>query len=264
MTGGALLYIKERSEKMYTILVNSDDTLTTSVRERIIQGSTMVNKLRFLVEPEYNGYDMRLFTAMLEYVSNRKYVPEKLTPSDELYKGMIEYTLPIDTKLTYNSGEVEVALKFIYLEMDENGNFVEHIRPTESTIINVIPANQWSSYIAGADLDNLAQIMLSTQAMTEQALVTAQYNNKTKADNIKYDKDNNELWLESNGKKIGNTVTELPKNDCRCENGVPVVDFSNATDFVTPDDTIDDGTDLDNVVEFDPYAAEDVDNVVEF
>ena len=38
---------------MYTILVNDDNTLVTSVRERIMQHSKLMNSLRFLVNPKY-------------------------------------------------------------------------------------------------------------------------------------------------------------------------------------------------------------------
>ena len=38
---------------MYTILVNDDNTLVTSVRERIMQRSKLMNSLHFLVNPKY-------------------------------------------------------------------------------------------------------------------------------------------------------------------------------------------------------------------
>lgn len=38
---------------MYTILVNQDNTLTTSIKERIMQRSKLMNTLHFLVEPKY-------------------------------------------------------------------------------------------------------------------------------------------------------------------------------------------------------------------
>ena len=38
---------------MYTILVNDDNTLATSVRERIMQRSKLMNSLHFLVKPKY-------------------------------------------------------------------------------------------------------------------------------------------------------------------------------------------------------------------
>ena len=53
---------------MYTILVNDDNTLTTSVRERIMQRSKLVDSLHFLVSPTYKELDMTDFTVTLEYV----------------------------------------------------------------------------------------------------------------------------------------------------------------------------------------------------
>ena len=53
---------------MYTILVNDDNTLTTSVRERIMQRSKLVDSLHFLVEPTYKELNIADFTVTLEYV----------------------------------------------------------------------------------------------------------------------------------------------------------------------------------------------------
>ena len=38
---------------MYTILVNDDNTLTTSIKERVMQRSKNANTLRFLVNQKY-------------------------------------------------------------------------------------------------------------------------------------------------------------------------------------------------------------------
>ena len=53
---------------MYTILVNDDNTLTTSIRERIMQRSKLVDSLHFLVYPTYKGLDMTDFTVTMEYI----------------------------------------------------------------------------------------------------------------------------------------------------------------------------------------------------
>ena len=53
---------------MYTILVNQDNTMTTSVRERIMQRSKLVDSLHFLVEPIYKELDMSDFTVVMEYI----------------------------------------------------------------------------------------------------------------------------------------------------------------------------------------------------
>ena len=87
---------------MYTILVDDSNALITTVRERIIQRSKLVDNLHFLVNPTYKNFDMSQFTAVMEYVTpvSRELHTEFLTQSQELYKDMIEYKLPIDTNIT--------------------------------------------------------------------------------------------------------------------------------------------------------------------
>ena len=42
---------------MYTILVNDDNTLLTTVKERIMQKSKLVDSLHFLVNPTYKKWN---------------------------------------------------------------------------------------------------------------------------------------------------------------------------------------------------------------
>ena len=53
---------------MYTILVNSDNTLYGSQKSRVMQRSKLVDELRFVVDSVYNGIDMTTATVMMEYV----------------------------------------------------------------------------------------------------------------------------------------------------------------------------------------------------
>jgi len=229
---------------LYTILVNLDDSLTKSKVERIMQGSSMVDQLHFLVDVDYKGQDMRNYTVIVEYKlpqSKRKYKVEHLSPSEELYKEKLEYIVPFDTYLTAEPGEVEVKLLFMYLEMDAEGNFIEHTRATDATYIKITPVEQWSSYIPDANLDSIAQMVLATQAQIEQVKGYAEVINANKADNLSYD--NNELQLTSNGQKIGTPVT-IRSTDSSLEDGVPVVDL-NGMSIDTPEDE-----EESNVVEF--------------
>lgn len=194
---------------MYTILVNSDNTLTKSKPENIMQGSSMIDRLHFLVDVEYKGLDMRNFTAVLEYVSpiSKKHNAEPLTPSSELYKEKIEYVIPFNTALTKEVGDVEIKLIFTYLEMNENGQAVEYVRPTGTTIVKISPVDQWGSYISDSNLDNIAQMMLTIQAQNEQLKAYAEVLTTAKADSIKLDTESNELYLTSNGEQIGDAVS---------------------------------------------------------
>lgn len=229
---------------MYTILVKSDDTLVATQRQNIMHRSSLVRQLRFLVDPVYGNQklNMKDYVCVLEYrtpISNR-YTPVVLTPSEELYKEKLEYTLEVDTKITAEVGMVEMQLKWMTVEMLANGSFNEHVRITGSTAIEILPTNKWSDYIASSDLDNITQIMLTTQAQAEQLKLYADYLDMTKVDEIKYDEDTNTISGLSNGRTV---TTATLEEDCNCEDGIPVVDFS----VIEPEDT---DPEMDNVVEF--------------
>lgn len=194
---------------MYTILVNETNELVTSVKERIMQRSKLVDSLHFLVDPIYKGIDMSNFTVMLEYVMpvSREYKTEVLIKSDELYKSKLEYKLPFDTNLTKEAGEVEMQLTFTRLIMNPDGTNVQQVRKTSKTNVTILPISAWSDLIADSALTALDQRIIQTQAMINQINEVHQYIDETKADNIVFDKDTNTLQLTSRGNPIGNKIT---------------------------------------------------------
>ena len=144
---------------MYTILVNDDNTLTTSVRERIMQRSKLVDSLHFLVSPTYKELDMTDFTVTMEYILpvSKEYVSEVLVKSEELYKEMLEYKLPFDTDLTKEAGEIEVKLTFSKVDLDADGNDIQYVRKISATSITIIPVESWCDIIPDKALDAIDQ-----------------------------------------------------------------------------------------------------------
>jgi hypothetical protein len=232
---------------MYTILVKNDDTLIATNKETIMHRSSLVRKLRFLVDPTLvignETLNMTDLVCLLEYVLpiSKNYKPVILTPSEELYKEKVEYVLEVDTKLTSEVGDVQLKLMWTKPQMLANGNFKDCVRKTSSTTITVLPVEQWSDYIADSNLDSIAQMILANQAQTEQLKLYADYLMTTKADSIKYNKETNELTLMGDSKKLDSVVLE--ESNCDCEEGVPVVDFS----VIEPDEI---PPELNNVIEF--------------
>lgn len=232
---------------MYVILVEQNDELYGSHKERIMEKSKCVDNLVFIVDPIYrNTYDMTNATVMLEYLRpiSRKYETEFLTLSDEKYNGFLQYKLPFDTNLTAEHGSLELQLTFIYTDLDANGNGIQRVRKTSPTTIEIIPISAWANIIPDSALNPLDQrlIMMNAQirAIEEMNQIVAD----SKADNIKYNEDTNELQLLSGDKEIGNKVT-LKSGDASLEDGVPVVDFNNVSSGDASDEDDDD-----NVVEF--------------
>ena len=193
---------------MYTLLLNDTNEFVTTVKERIMQRSKLVDNLHFLVEPNYKGIDMSDFTVVMEYVLpvSREYKTENLVKSDELYKDMLEYKLPFDTCLTKEAGKIEIQLTFTKVELDAEGLATQYVRKTSPATITIVPISAWSDIIADDALTALDQRIVQTQTMINQLNDMNQQLDDTKADNIIFDKNTRTLQLTSHGNPIGNKV----------------------------------------------------------
>lgn len=193
---------------MYTILVNDDNSLTTSVRERIVQRSKLVDTLHFLVPPTYKNCDMSKFTVNLEYILpvSRELHTDILTRSPELYKGYLEYKVPLDTSLTKEAGKVELKLTFICVEMDANGMTTQKVRKTTATTMTVVACSAWCDIVPDQALSAFDQRLIMMEAMIHAIDDENQILFDTKADNIKYNNEDSTIQLVANGVPIGDKV----------------------------------------------------------
>lgn len=192
---------------MYTILLNETNELITSVKERIMQRSKLVDNLHFLVDPIYKGHDMSEFMATMEYLLpvSKELHTEQLTLSDELYKEKLEYKVPFDTTLTKEAGKIEVQLTFTKIEMDEEGKTTQYVRKTSPASITIVPISAWSDIIADSALDGIDQRLIQTEAMINALNDLSQEIYDNKADNIVFN--TNKIQLVANGKPIGDPVS---------------------------------------------------------
>lgn len=226
---------------MYIILVNDDNTLVASVKERIMQRSKLVDELCFLAKPTYKGYDMSQFTVMLEYLApvSKKYRTEILVPAESTYKDHLMYTLPVDTAFTAEAGKVELQLSFVMVDLDENGKSIQRVRKTSKTHVEIFPITAWSDIIPDDVLTPLDQriIMVNAQQRAMEDMINSYY--ATKADGIKYDEDDNTLQLTADETVIGNKVrlknTGGSGGGGATEEGIPAVDFNEIVGDTVPE-----------------------------
>lgn len=224
---------------MYTILVTDSNELVTTLKERIMQRSKLVDNLHFLVSPTYKGYDMSSFTVMMEYVTpiGREYKTELLVRSDALYKDMLEYKVPFDTCLTKEPGKVEVQLTFTKVMLDADGNSKQQVRKTSPATITIVPISAWSDIVPDSALSALDQRLVMLDAYAGQLADLGQYLFESKADNIMYDEDGQYIQLTANGEPIGDQIkitggaaisgiTNIEIN----ENGEMIVHYADGTD----------------------------------
>ena len=191
---------------MYTILINSDNELVHTVKERIICRSKLVDSLHFLTEPTYKETDMMPFTVTLEYrlPISKEYHIEILDRSEDMYKGMLEYKLPFDTTLTKEAGDIEMQLTFTNTEMQVDGSVTQYVRKTEKTTLTITPIEAWADMIPDKVLTSLDQRLLKQDAAMKELADIISTIDDQKADDISLE--NNHLQLTANGEKIGEGV----------------------------------------------------------
>lgn len=259
----------------YVILVNEDNTLYATKKERIMQRSKLVDTLWFLVHPMYKENDMTDATVMLEYLLpvSKKYKTEILRLSDDMYEDHLKYLLPFDTELTSEAGEIEVQLTFAYVDLDVDGNAIQRVRKTSTNKITIVPISAWSDIIPDSALSVIDQRLIETSRQIKQLADIEMSLGENHVDNLKYDDETETLQLMAGDNAVGDAVSVRDMMD----GGVPVVDFesgsnsgSGSTDKPNHNNgcNCDDCNCEDNVVEFSYVESEDSeeneDNVVQF
>ena len=254
----------------YVILVNDDDSLYASKKEPLMQRSKLMNTLVFMANPIHNGIDMTDATVVLEYLlpASKKYMTEILTLSEERYKNCyLQYKLPFDTKLSSESGEVELQLTFIKTELDENGVGIQRVRKIAPTKITITPIVAWADIIPDSALSPLDERLIKLDAQMRAMDNYLDVIDGTKVDNLVYNHKEESLQLSANGVPIGNKVSIRDILD----DGVPVINLNNSGSNNKPNDNNCNCNCNceDNVVEFGYFPEEipkeeDDDNVVEF
>ena len=226
---------------MYTILLNNDNTLTTSIKERIMQRSKLVDSLHFLVEPLYkDDVEMKDFDVLMEYVLpvSKEYHTEILTLTSEgkvdeetgetvkepiLYKEKLEYKVPFDTALTKEAGDIEVTLTFTKTELDVDGNATQYVRKTSSTTITIVPVSKWCDIIPDSALSAIDQRILKVNEQIKAMSDLGELTVGTKADNITIDENRENIQLTSNGEKIGTAINIKDLADAITDNSPDIV-----------------------------------------
>ena len=213
---------------MYVILVNPDNTLYGSIKQRVMQRSKMVDTLKFICDPIYNGIDMTDASVMLEYIMpvSREYKTVLLTLSKERYNDcFLQYELPFDVDLTSQAGALELQLTFAYVEMTPSGAGIQRVRKTSATTIEIIPITAWSDIVPDSALSSLDQRLLKLDAQMRAMNDYMDGMDSNRVNNLVYDSVEDTLQLSANGVGVGDKVSVKDM----LEDGIPVVNFDSSS-----------------------------------
>ncbi len=195
---------------MYTIIMNSDKSLVTSLKTTLYQRETMVDKISFLFPQFYEPTDLDITTCMilLKYTDQGNVAHAiKLTPDEELYKDHVKCEMDVDIELTRFAGDIKAYVDFLKLNHD-NGLY-ESVLTSGEVIITILPRDDYFAYCADKSLDIINRKMLELQAKTEALESIADVYDNSKADNIiKTDEEQGSaIQLTSHGVPIGDKIT---------------------------------------------------------
>lgn len=183
--------------------MNPDKSLVITKQTNIYRKENMVDKLKFLFPEKYQELELADCTATLKYTDTNN-IPhaEILQKDEELYKGKLAYTLPLDSELTEFPGNINLRVTFTKIDMETQTQYVMH---TGEVTITVLPLADYYNFVPDKSLEFVDQILGYFQTKIEAVEKIAETYDSEKADNISYE--NDKLQLTANGKLIGDSVT---------------------------------------------------------
>lgn len=193
---------------MYTVKVNEDNTVSIVAKQRIVQLSKLVDELYFIVPKLYNTYEMKNFEFWMEFQNpvSHKVNLEQLKLIDENYKNdYLQYTIDFDTNLTAEAGDVPINLKFVNVELTDEGENIQRVRNISPFAVTITAIEDWFS-VPDPALDTLTKIMLTNQENVKALQDVAKGLSASKVDDLMIDNEDKRLKVSSNGVPIGDGV----------------------------------------------------------
>lgn len=201
--------------------MQKDKSLVVTVPGTLYEKETNVDMIRFLVPPEYDGIEMKDLKAIVKYTTpSQEQHCEKLVLKDRIYKGYLDYRLNVDTKMTKDAGDVFLRITFLRLNLTDFEKVAEQVMTTEEIIIPIHPLEHMYHYNCSGG-ECIDQIYLELDARLEAANNMINSIDKEKADDIEIipneDTGEDEIWVTSDGKPIGDPISIPDVNDARWE-----------------------------------------------
>lgn len=233
---------------MYTIIMDDDKNLVTTVRATLYQREKLADKIQFLFPQQYGEINIADCIILLKYVDQGNVAhAEKLIKDEDLYKDRIRCCIDVDTNLTRFSGDIKFHLDFLKLNTDDG--IYESVLSSGETTITISPLDDYFAFTSDESLDVINQAILELDAKSTAIQALAESLEESKVDDLSLD--GSLLQVSAKGTPIGKGVN-LPSAGIG-EEGIPVVEFG-ANEEEEPEQPEDPGdsddTDGRDVVEF--------------
>lgn len=203
---------------MYTLKISDDNTVTTTVKETLIERSNYVDRIQIVTNKLYREQiDMSDTTVYMKYklpVSNKIKMTQLTVNNLEYETNYIQYLIPVDAGLTTEAGDIEVSFTFLKLVANDDGTYTSYIRKTTSGVIHITPLTQFDKYEPSEMFTEIDQRLLAIEGYIKDldALNKATYENAVK--DIRLDTEKRKVTLTNNdGEDTGKGIamTDLSK-----------------------------------------------------
>lgn len=162
---------------MYTLKITDENTVTSTVEEKIIERSNYVDKIQIIVAKLYKEQiDLSDATVYMKYTLpiSKKIKITKLIPNDLEYKNdYIQYLIPAEAYLTAEAGDIEVSFTFLKLVSDEQDLSIPYVRKTQSGTIHISPLAAFDKFDPSEMLDEVDQKILTMMGIHKDILATS-------------------------------------------------------------------------------------------
>ena len=227
---------------MYTLKINEDNTVTTTVKEKLVERSNYVDNIQIVTSKLYREQiDMTDCTVYMRYVLpvTNKIKITQLTLNDANYEtDYLQYVIPADAYITAEAGDIEVSFTFLKLVSNEDDSTTSYVRKTQSGVIHISPLAAFAKFEPHEMLDEVDQRLIQMIALEKDmlALSEATYNGMVQDIHIN-DETRKAVLIDREGNDTGE--------------GIEISNLSTyvAEDLVgkDPDGTQDGVTNIDNV-----------------
>lgn len=198
---------------MYIIKMNNDKSLLTTQKTHIYRGEKDIDIIRFLIPQTYGGKDMSACRLFVRYVlPNGSGYSEELAMSYEPYKTYYSYELVVSSRITYESGTLEMWLTAI----DPDNNI---ILKSGTVQLEIEKHPDITGSLSEEDSDQLDAIEAELARIDRE-----------KADDWIYFDDDFEMQLLADGSPIGTRMNvkdirdSLPADAVEFDNEIPSAD----------------------------------------
>lgn len=196
---------------MYTLKITDENTVVTTVKEKIIERSNYVDRIQIVVAKLYREQiDMSDCTVYMRYVLpvTGKIKMTKLEPNDLAYEtDYIQYLIPAEAYLTAEAGDIEVSFTFLKLISNEDDSTTSYVRKTQSGVIHISPLAAFDKYEPSEYLDEIDQRLLVMEGLQKDmmAMSEAAYNSMVQDIHINTD-DRKVILTDRDGNDTGTGI----------------------------------------------------------